>query len=66
MTSESDTALKYTFLILCTHKIMCARVHTHGLYGLNGMIYYEFFHQHPDLTDRGIHTEQTKNVLLLG
>lgn len=38
----------------------------HTSYGLNRMIYYEFFHQHPDLADQGIQTELMKTVLLLG
>lgn len=61
VTPESDLALQYMFLS-CLHTKLCMCTHSMA----ETMIYSEFFHQCPDLTDRGIHTEQMKNILLLG
>lgn len=39
---------------------MCS--HTHSLCALNTMIYYDFFHQEPDLTDHRIHTKNRQKM----
>lgn len=60
MTPERHIALKCTSLSVYTQNYV--RSHTHSLYGLNTMIYDDFFHQEPELTDHIIHTKKDKNV----